>query len=82
MIKLNNYGFNITKLLPFSTLIKWIMVNLNRQNGNMFSSIYTNGFIIFTLISQSKVHDIAKLTVPTIFPNISFFHFENMALSG
>jgi hypothetical protein len=59
------------------------MVNLNRQNGNIFSSIYTNGFIIFSLISQYKVHDIAKLTVPTIFPSyFFFFHFENMALSG
>jgi hypothetical protein len=60
------------------------MVNLNRQVGNILSSIYTNGFIISTLTYQYKVHDIAKLYdcvihISKLFP---FFHFENRALSG
>ena len=77
-------AFIFTKLLPFSALRKWIMVNLKRQVGNILSSIYTNGFIISTLTYQYKVHDIAKLYncvihISQLFP---FFHFENRALSG
>jgi hypothetical protein len=77
-------AFIFTKLLPFSALKKWIMVNLKRQVGNILSSIYTNGFIISTLTYQYKVYDIAKLYNCVI--NISqlflFFHFKNRALSA
>jgi hypothetical protein len=70
--KFHNYGFHFHLVMALSALRKWIMVNLNLQVGNILCSIWTNGFMIFTLTYQYNVHDIAKLCECAIHFPINF----------
>jgi hypothetical protein len=49
-------------------------VNLERQVGFFSSSTCTNGFLVYTLTNQYKVHDLVKLH------NYGFYIYQVIAL--